>query len=358
MPNWCFNSLVIRGPRLKVEDFLVHARGNSDIDWGFSNYYERRSWSEGSLAHTLQTPLGCRFDFYRIVPIPDEVVALGYQEHGYAWSLKNFGTKWNLNSGDYGNASFQLTPYKNGKAKLRYIFDTAWSPPTPIAYAIVKRWPDLAVELRWNEEGNESKGSLRLKHDEEFEEARAEETKRNNLLARVVASLPRGQSGESSEHPSVPPQIFPDWPGFETRDHGGLVCRSRILRNAHGLFIVCAMRAVPWILTGNENPSLLGWSVHVINPLCDDESACLLRSGPLATHDLAHETASRIAEDLENGEPVASISLPPSDIAAGQSDILFRQDRSRPPSAHDIMARQAWLHRNGAVVPEEKQTET
>lgn len=59
--------------------------------------------------------------FHRLYPIPDAVVALGYDppRGGYDWQKEHWGVKW-------GAADAKLEASRDG---LTYVFDTAWEAP-------------------------------------------------------------------------------------------------------------------------------------------------------------------------------------------------------------------------------------
>ena len=93
---------------------------------------------------------GRPFDFNRLVPQPAEVreskesVTQGGFEvpAWYAWSLNNWGTKWNA-----CDAAF---PVENGipvEGNELY-FDTAWSCPVPILQLLAKKFPEHAITVR------------------------------------------------------------------------------------------------------------------------------------------------------------------------------------------------------------------
>lgn len=89
---------------------------------------------------TENNELGQGLDF----PIEESVRRL--QEYGtdnwYDWKIKNWGTKWGVDADcDYTETSMSAR------------FDTAWSPPEPIYYALVDKFPDLDIKWHYNEPG-------------------------------------------------------------------------------------------------------------------------------------------------------------------------------------------------------------
>ena len=105
------------------------------------------------------------FDFNNFVPYPDAFrekdeankkdssVQDGYNDGGYEWCIKNYGTKWKANSPTIS------TNYLS-KCQLLYFFDTAWSPSIPITKKASELFPELIFEHRYSEEGIGIKGKI------------------------------------------------------------------------------------------------------------------------------------------------------------------------------------------------------
>ena len=77
-----------------------------------------------------------------------ERVCMALREHGckswYDWSIENWGTKWDAYDIDVAESPGELI----------YVFDTAWSTPAPVIQAMANRFPDLAIEHRFFDEGH------------------------------------------------------------------------------------------------------------------------------------------------------------------------------------------------------------
>lgn len=58
----------------------------------------------------------------------------------YDWSCSNWGTKWNA----YG--------FECGEEDNRLVFDTAWSPPTPVIKRLSELYPEVRLEHAWADE--------------------------------------------------------------------------------------------------------------------------------------------------------------------------------------------------------------
>ena len=70
----------------------------------------------------------------------------------YSWRLQNWGTKW-----DAYEVEIDDSEMFNG---FEVTFDTAWSPPEEICYAIKEQFDDLCVSWFFDEPGMEVAGYL------------------------------------------------------------------------------------------------------------------------------------------------------------------------------------------------------
>jgi len=85
------------------------------------------------------------FDFNNIIPMPKEINPRGLlsykdreQPNWYDWSCENWGTKWN---------SCNTTVDWDDENDVGFIFDTAWSAPTPIAVKLKSMFKGFT--FRW-----------------------------------------------------------------------------------------------------------------------------------------------------------------------------------------------------------------
>lgn len=109
-----------------------------------------------------------KIDFELITPPPTNIETGGCSgTHApgvvcwYTWNLENFGTKWNA----YGHQPVTYGKYKGYLGdedddsdeevvygRLDFVFETAWSQPTPIFAKIEERW-DVQVHAVTQDEG-------------------------------------------------------------------------------------------------------------------------------------------------------------------------------------------------------------
>jgi len=83
------------------------------------------------------------FDFNNIVPMPENIFKA---ESGTRdWCCENWGTKWNS-----CNASLDW----EDEDDVGFIFDTAWSAPTPIAVNLKRMFKGISFRWFYRDEGD------------------------------------------------------------------------------------------------------------------------------------------------------------------------------------------------------------
>lgn len=136
MPNWVHNRLDIHCGDQRRSEIREHLKPPSDSD-------------EYAPDDALT--------FQALIPRPAEM-----NDDWYNWNIANWDTKWDA-----------CEPHveDNGNGKLRYTFNTAWSPPMAVIEAFATKNDDVDIEYQYEEEqgwgGNltVSKGTL-VKHDQ------------------------------------------------------------------------------------------------------------------------------------------------------------------------------------------------
>lgn len=140
MPNHVESSLDIKGPVEDIEKLLEFIKGKDQ-------------WGHPSL-----------FNFHAVIPMPKEIVEANRKDQKddrwYHWSVENWGTKW----GAYSVSVYRKLPTnslrfiqtiskKNPKGAARILFQTAWSPATPVIQKLTKMFPSLTVSYAYVDEG-------------------------------------------------------------------------------------------------------------------------------------------------------------------------------------------------------------
>ena len=122
MPNWCNNSITIRGDY----DTLVQLKPVLEAGEGF-----------------LQA----------IKPMPAELEDTTKGSNGddinwYDWRVSNWGTKW-----DVSTEGLEFIDHGDGTAEISGWFDTAWAPPIDALHTLAEDWDSCYVELYYQESG-------------------------------------------------------------------------------------------------------------------------------------------------------------------------------------------------------------
>jgi hypothetical protein len=97
-------------------------------------------------------------DFDTVLPYPQKYLDMskaaeadttkqlkdGFNNGGYEWCCKNWGTKWN---------AYEVSTWSINSNHVEINFQTAWSPPTPVILELSARFPSLEFQLYSSDEG-------------------------------------------------------------------------------------------------------------------------------------------------------------------------------------------------------------
>ena len=125
MPNWCECYLEINSDN--NENLIIFFNDNKEND-------------ETVLSFNIS------------VPIPENE-----EDNWYSWRCENWGTKWDLN---------EETNYTLVDNNLKYLFNTAWGPPTNWLITTSKLYPTLEFNLVYGEPGMNFGGSTKIVNGE------------------------------------------------------------------------------------------------------------------------------------------------------------------------------------------------
>ena len=159
MPNWVFNSLAISGePELIAQvKFQVSQPVTKMID---EFNFDTKTYSRQEI--TMSNPV---FSFWNITAPTDleaynkqpefkasfDEMMGGIGNDWYSFNNRNWGTKWDV--GRFDTDEYSDTELINDESNfLLYRFNTAWSPPFPVIQELSRQYPDLVVDLEYEEE--------------------------------------------------------------------------------------------------------------------------------------------------------------------------------------------------------------
>lgn len=123
MPNWCNNSITIRG------DVKTLSQLKPVLEAG-----------EGLLQAIKPMP----------AELEDTVKGPQYGDavNWYDWRVSNWGTKW-----DVSTEGLEFIDHGDGTAEISGWFDTAWAPPIDALHTLAEDWDSCYIELYYQESG-------------------------------------------------------------------------------------------------------------------------------------------------------------------------------------------------------------
>ena len=155
MPNHCTNTLIVSGKDKESVDEFVSTVNRIPEDWT-QNRREIESFGKDK-PNTEKVIL----DFGATVPFTRHKHK-SYQDFGYDWQIKNWGTKWN---------AYETFVQQIDDTNVQYGFDTAWSPPEAWLQVTALKFPKLRFTLKYEEEGMGYFGYLQVEAPQILKEA-------------------------------------------------------------------------------------------------------------------------------------------------------------------------------------------
>ncbi len=160
MPNWCDNTINIRGPVDLISKLWEDAQVASQGDFGL-----------------LQA----------MVPMPAELndtKGLGDGPNWYDWRVDNWGTKWDIDADD-----LELVDNENGTAVITGCFRSAWAPPVRAYENFFDMMTDCSIDASYHEPGMDFAGYWSDGNEEHLDGLRDEyelpEAERSPLFNRL-----------------------------------------------------------------------------------------------------------------------------------------------------------------------------
>lgn len=139
MPNWCHNTLEVRGDEKDLHEWVE--RASSFVPPDDPQADPQPLWFEA---------------FY---PAPDE--------EDFDWYSRHWGTKWDACFSDPLVSSERKRAFSLRQGEARYRFDTAWAPPTLWLEKVAGDFPRLRFSMTFGEPGMDFGGRVEY-HDGEI----------------------------------------------------------------------------------------------------------------------------------------------------------------------------------------------
>ena len=164
MPNWCSNEVSVYAESEKeIEEFISFVKSKKDEEaFSFQSILPMPEELEGTISPTdvisqeeYDNIEPEKFEAMFNKPITQQTSDRLNEQYGhnnwYDWANNNWGTKWEAANVDMSQDSDDGAQYE---------FDTAWSPPEGIFYALVEKFPKLSISWFYREDGQRISGWL------------------------------------------------------------------------------------------------------------------------------------------------------------------------------------------------------
>jgi hypothetical protein len=147
MPNWCNNTLIVKGKSEDIKVFKEKYKGKINDTMSWLNFEQVISSKENQ---ELIKPKWNALTKEENKRWKNDFIQYWFNTGGVEWCCKNWGTKWNI----------EVEEPRTEKGELIYGFDTAWSPPEPVIKKLIELHPELEFNLEFEEWGVQFMGIL------------------------------------------------------------------------------------------------------------------------------------------------------------------------------------------------------
>lgn len=193
MPNWCNNSIIVKGAAAELKRFDEHFgrkhtsfSGGTMYNSGNDDEFEvKEDWISFKI-HDTFTGKACTYineiteeegySFTNFVPMTEQDFLNGWR----GWSSNNWGTKWDVTPDEVYVSGMDLVEdslEKNepdDEIEVVYNFYTAWSPCEPVVLAMSKAFPALSFTHEYDEPGMGFAGIVEYYGGEEIDRKEVE----------------------------------------------------------------------------------------------------------------------------------------------------------------------------------------
>jgi len=155
MPNWCENTLRVKGPAEDINKFQMACRNKDGHESEHTELSLQRLWPCPPSILNNQPVYG---DLKASLAKLHEEPLSWEQDDWYSWRVRNWGTKWDVEA-----RIDKVNTFKNGNREIVYYFTSAWSPPREAFEKICEDWPTLSFKLHYVESGMGFRGTQTYK---------------------------------------------------------------------------------------------------------------------------------------------------------------------------------------------------
>ena len=181
MPNWCYNTLRIKGNKeelAKLKRFVKGDKakwlGKSDFDFDniipYPLEYKEKDMDAQRMSDLMAINKNgnkkklTKEETKEAVMLKlkhgwDNFYTDGFNSGGYDWCCANWGTKWNAS-----DVEVQVKKNKKGDmSEINYAFHTAWEPPMPVILRLSSTFPTLTIKMNATYEGEDGEDNSIIK---------------------------------------------------------------------------------------------------------------------------------------------------------------------------------------------------
>lgn len=151
MPNWVYNNLSITDPSGENVADVTRLMEQLNATYETIVTVWDKTGEGSTMSQKKETVENVGFSFWNIVKpeggelteYNESIGAGGATPFWYDWNCTNWGTKWDA-------SDVQVDSYSD--THKQFTFSTPWSAPIPVLVTLSEQYPNLHIELEWEEE--------------------------------------------------------------------------------------------------------------------------------------------------------------------------------------------------------------
>jgi hypothetical protein len=148
MPNWCNNTIEIKGSTETIKKLWEEATAEGD---------------EGGLLNAMAPMPKALNDTTSPTPPDSKQPVVDGFDNWYDWRVSNWGTKWDVNT-----EGLEFTDHGDGTAEITGWFDSAWAPPTGAYEKFCDDMDGVYLEAFYEEGGMDFAGHWTSEGDDDY----------------------------------------------------------------------------------------------------------------------------------------------------------------------------------------------
>lgn len=181
MPNWCYQTLKVRGSNAELNRFLKASEVVQDDEWKALPEWDRAVYDLNKLVpcpkELEDTTSGFFGDTEKQKALEEQqaqnVAKYGYKTW-YEWACDNWGTKWGACRPQLVKGATDSDP--EGRGEIIMYFESAWGPANGLLEKISAQFPTLLFGIFMTEESDAFSGIMVFHNGDTVAEAEPELT--------------------------------------------------------------------------------------------------------------------------------------------------------------------------------------